>query len=248
MSKQTSTWYSERVGQDVTVSRWGEVGRPLLVFPTAGGDAEEGERFHLIDAISDSLADCKVKAYAVDSIAGQAWTRRGATLHEAARMQNCFDELVVQEVVPAIRADCGVAVGEPLEIAVAGASIGAFNALSTLCRHPDLFSVAICMSGTYDLRKFVPGPPIPEYVAASPLHFVPEIDENSQHLARLRERFVLLAHGEGKWESPDESWRVADVLGSRGIPNRVDAWGSEWDHDWVTWREMLPRYLSELMG
>jgi esterase/lipase superfamily enzyme len=39
---------------------------------------------------------------------------------------------------------------------------------------------------------------------------------------------------------------MADVLGSRAIPNRVDAWGPEWDHDWPTWRAMLPRYLEEL--
>ena len=30
------------------------------------------------------------------------------------------------------------------------------------------------------------------------------------------------------------------------IPNRVDQWGEEWDHDWPTWRAMLPLYLDEL--
>lgn len=248
MSKEKSTWFSQRVGKEVTLVRWGVVGRPVLIFPTAGGDAEEGERFHLIDAIADSLAECRVKAYSVDSIAGQAWTERGATMQQAARMQNQFDEMVMQEIVPAIRQDCGVAEGEPLEIVVAGASIGAFNALSTLCRHPDVFSTAVCMSGTYDLRKFLEGPVNADYFAASPLHFLPELDEDGEHLRRLRERFVLLTHGEGRWESPEESWRVANALGARGIPNRVDAWGSEWDHDWVTWREMLPKYLAELVA
>jgi esterase/lipase superfamily enzyme len=38
---------------------------------------------------------------------------------------------------------------------------------------------------------------------------------------------------------------MASVLGAKGVPNRVDAWGAEWRHDWVTWREMLPKYLSE---
>ena len=31
-----------------------------------------------------------------------------------------------------------------------------------------------------------------------------------------------------------------------GIPNRVDNWGPDWDHDWPTWRAMLPQYLDEL--
>ena len=35
-------------------------------------------------------------------------------------------------------------------------------------------------------------------------------------------------------------------LRSKGITNRVDAWGREWDHEWPTWGRMLPQYLDEL--
>jgi hypothetical protein len=51
---------------------------------------------------------------------------------------------------------------------------------------------------------------------------------------------VLLTHGTGRWEDPQNSWRVADVLGA---PNRVD----EGDHDWPAWRKMLPQFLDELL-
>jgi esterase/lipase superfamily enzyme len=91
------------------------------------------------------------------------------------------------------------------------------------------------------------GPEPSEWSRQSPLHFVPHIPEDSAQLARLRKRFVLLTHGEGRWEDPQESWRVADSLGARRIPNRVDSWGKDWDHDWVTWRKMLPQYLDELV-
>jgi len=40
---------------------------------------------------------------------------------------------------------------------------------------------------------------------------------------------------------------VADALGAKGVPNRVDEWGTEWDHDWPTWRRMMPQYLGELL-
>jgi esterase/lipase superfamily enzyme len=26
----------------------------------------------------------------------------------------------------------------------------------------------------------------------------------------------------------------------------VDPWGTEYDHDWPTWRRMLPHYLAQL--
>ena len=67
------------------------------------------------------------------------------------------------------------------------------------------------------------------------------------HLDQLRKRFVLLTHGEGRWEEPKQSWNMAEELGSKGIPNRVDAWGEEYDHDWPTWRLMLPKYLTDLV-
>ena len=61
-----------------------------------------------------------------------------------------------------------------------------------------------------------------------------------------RHLLILLPSGEGDYEDIGESWRMAGVLGSKGIPNRVDPWGVEWRHDWTTWRAMLPRYLVEL--
>ena len=50
---------------------------------------------------------------------------------------------------------------------------------------------------------------------------------------------------EGKAEDIGESWNLANVLGRKGIPNRVDSWGPNWHHDWVTWRKMLPQILDE---
>ena len=49
--KTASRWHSERIGQDITLVRWGHWGQPVLVFPTAGGDAEEIERMQLIAAL-----------------------------------------------------------------------------------------------------------------------------------------------------------------------------------------------------
>ena len=39
---------------------------------------------------------------------------------------------------------------------------------------------------------------------------------------------------------------MAETLGAKGIPNRVDDWGPEFKHDWPTWHRMLPQYLREL--
>jgi esterase/lipase superfamily enzyme len=158
-------------------------------------------------------------------------------------MQNRFDAFIYNEVVPAIRVDCRE---NDIEVIAAGASIGAFNALAAICRHPDVFRAAVCMSGTYDLKKFMGEDMTLDYYYSSPIHFLPNLGPGA-HLDALRKRFIVLAHGKGNYESPEESWRVAHVLGSKDIPNRVDEWGTEWHHDWPTWRDMLPKYLAELL-
>ncbi len=240
--KLKTSWYSDRVKQEITVARWGEIGMPVLIFPTAGGDAEEIERFLIIDTLAELLAEGRIKIYSCDSVAGRVMLAEEGPPQYRMAMLNQFHQCVYHEVVPAIRHDCR---SPDVGIVAAGASIGAFNALAAVCRFPDAFTSAICMSGTYDLQRFLKGAETDDLRAASPLHFLPRLD--SAHLDLLRTRFVLLPSGEGRAEDIGETWRVAAVLGNHGVPNRVDSWGQEWDHDWPTWRNMLVRYVDELV-
>ena len=118
-------------------------------------------------------------------------------------------------------------------------------ACAAICRHPDVFTKAICLSGTYDLTRWLGGEWNEDFYFSSPLHYLPNLGDGEQ-LAMLRECFFILATGQGRAEAPDESWRMAHVLGSKGVPNRVDLWGPDHPHDWETWREMLPLYLDDL--
>lgn len=239
--KQRVTWHSPRIGQRITLVRWGHYGTPVLLYPTAGGDAEEVERFHLVRALMPLIEQGRVKIYSCDSVAGRAWVSAQHSPEFCALLQNRFDQCVYHEVVPAIRNDCRAG---DIEIVTAGASIGAFNAVASLCRHPDVFRLAIGMSGTFDLEPQMTNGINEDFYFSSPLHFLTNYPDNAV-LSRLRQRFVILPCGEGRWENPGQSWRMANVLGARAIPNRVDIWGPRYDHDWPTWREMLPRYLHD---
>jgi esterase/lipase superfamily enzyme len=242
--KTASRWDSPRLEQEIALVRWGHWGQPVLLFPTAGGDAEEIERMHLIGALWPMIEAGRIKVYSCDSVAGRAFAERAGPVEYRCLLLNRFEEYVAHEVAPAIRSDCG---GGEVEIIAAGASIGAFNAVAVACRYPWLFKSAIGMSGTFDLEGLFGFRGTEDYYFSAPLNFVPNLGPGPI-LDRLRRRFFLLPFGGGRWESPEESWRLAGVLGRKGIPNRVDAWGPEWDHDWPTWRRMLPQYLDELVG
>src|SRR5919202_118428 len=118
------------------MARWGHFGTPVLVFPTAGGDAEEIERNGLIEVCQPLIDSGRIKIYSCDSVAGQALVARSDSAEHVMWLFNQFHHCVAQEVVPAIRADLG---GDRTPIVTAGASIGAFNAVAVLCRFPDLF-------------------------------------------------------------------------------------------------------------
>lgn len=240
--KASERWYSDRLQQDITLVRWGVTGTPVLLFSTAGGDAEEVERHQLVGACGELLAAGRIKIYSCDGVAGRTMMAGHGSAEYRMWLLNQFQRCVRDEIVPAIHADSG-----HLEVPIiaAGASIGAFNALAVLCRFPEVFGSAICMSGTYEVQPLYDGRFSDELYYSSPLHFLPGLD--GHRLDALRMRFAVLASGEGEWEDIGQTWRIAQVLGAAGVPNRVDSWGPDYPHDWPTWWQMLPRYLQELV-
>lgn len=239
--KRTERWRSDRMQADITLARWGSYGVPVLVLATAGGDAEEVERHHLVAHLQPLIDAGRVKVYSCDSVAGRAMTKDEGTPEYRMWLFNQFHQAVANEVVPAIYADSG---GEQPVIA-AGASIGAFNSLALVCRFPELFHAAIGMSGTYKIDKFIGDGFTDDLYFSSPLHFLPDMEGDK--LALLRRRQVILASGSGEWEDVGESWNAAHVLGAKGVPNRVDDWGPGYKHEWPTWWAMLPQYLDEVV-
>ena len=238
--KAYDRWHSPRLNEPIGLARWGHYGTPVLVFPTAGGDAEEIERHGVVEACQHLIDAGQVKLYSCDSVAGKAMTSKAGSVEWRMWLLNHFFDAVREEVLPAIWTDCGA----ELPVVCAGASIGAFNSVAMLCRSPDLVRAALGMSGSYHIEQFHEGGWSSDLYFASPLEFLSGLEGPT--LDRLRTRYAILATGAGAWEDPGESWAMAHALGSRGVPNRVDDWGPDFEHDWGTWRRMLPQYLAEL--
>ena len=145
----------------------------MLVFPSAGGDAEEIERHGLVDACGSLLAEGQIKLYSVDSVAGRAMVAKEGSVEHRMWLLNQFHECVRWEVLPALWADLG---GQSLDVVTAGASIGAFNAVAMLCRYPDVFGAAIGMSGTYRIERFYDEAWSQDLYFAAPLQFLPGLE------------------------------------------------------------------------
>ena len=61
--KAVERWFSDRIQDEITLVRWGTSAAPVLVFPSAGGDAEEIERQRPRRRVRALLAEGRVKLY-----------------------------------------------------------------------------------------------------------------------------------------------------------------------------------------
>src|SRR5450432_4305197 len=154
MRRDITQWYSERLYRDMPIVSYGLFGPPVLMLPTAAADFLEYERFQLIGAVSHWLENGKAKAYSVNSVNTLALMNKQASPQEKIEWLKRYDGYLTEEVLPFIRQDCG---GGDVKPIVMGISLGAYLAANVFFRHPHLFSGAMLLSGSYDIRSFMNG-------------------------------------------------------------------------------------------
>jgi esterase/lipase superfamily enzyme len=240
MQRVLDGWHSPRLNKHMEIVTYGHYGFPLLLFPTAAADYLEYERFQLIDAIAGQIESGKVKVFSINSINQESWLNQEMPTRDKALRQAQYNEYIVNEVVPYIWHSCQ---GQP-GIIPAGASLGAFHAANQLFRRPDLFDGMVAMSGSYDIRGYYHGDYYDENVYFNnPVDYLPNLEGEYLSLLRQKQHIYILS-GQGDYENPNASRRLAAILAARGIPHDLDLWGYDMPHDWPTWRKMLPYYLA----
>jgi esterase/lipase superfamily enzyme len=221
---------------------YGHWGRPLLAFPSEQGHCWDYEERGMIGAVAHLIDAGRVKVYCVDSFDSESWHRHDLPLEERARRHLDYEDWITNQIVPWIHTDCG----GPEEIMVTGCSFGAYHAANFALKRADLFPVAICQSGVYDV-SVVGGPERGDTVYFNnPMDYVPNL--GSDHLDWLRSRVnLLLVCGRGQWEDTtgalESTKAFAGLLASKGIRHELDLWGHDVPHDWPSWRNQLAHHL-----
>lgn len=243
MQRELWFWYSPVLEKTVSVARWGWWGKPVLFFPTGGGDFLDCERFLMVRALQPLIEAGRIKLYAVESVS-RDWISTEKTPAEKAANQARYDQYLTEELVPFIRKDCE---GTEQRFAACGASLGGYDALNAVSKHPELFDRMVGMSGTYILERRMNGHWDHNFYYNSPVHFLPQLGYDTEQYKNLQKCLFVLARGSGPYEATNYIERVAAVMKDRSIPHRVEIWGKDADHDWPTWRTMLPLFLSKLV-
>ena len=140
--------------------------------------------------------------------------------------------------------------GRTREIAVTGVSFGAYHAANFALRHADLFPLAICQSGVYDVSVVGGGERGDAVYFNNPADYVANL--GGDHLDWLRGRVnLLLICGQGPWEDStgalESTRRFAAQLGEKGIRHELDVWGHDVPHDWPAWRAQIAHHLPRFV-
>jgi esterase/lipase superfamily enzyme len=243
MNRRTWNWHSPSLDREMGLGCWGHFGTPVLLFSTAAADYLDYERFKMMVVLRPLIEAGRIKVYSCDSISGDGWLNKDAHPAHKTWLQGQFDRYLIEELLPFIADDCGGS----RDIIAAGSSLGAYNAVTAAAKHPGWFQAVVAMSGTYYFERWVGEHRDTNFYFNQPIHFVPNMKDGPLLEALRQVRFVI-ATGTGKWEAPDESRKLAGVLRSKGVPVDLELWGRDADHDWPTWRTMLPMFLDKLVA
>ena len=131
----------------------------------------------------------------MDSFDKGTWNDESVDIEERARRHNIYEDWIVNHVTPRIHEDCGGFT----EAIVTGCSFGAYHAANICLKRADLFPVAICQSGVYDINHVGWGEPGDAVYFNNPMDYVQHME--GDHLDWIRDRVsILLIAGQGQWE------------------------------------------------
>ncbi len=233
------SWYSSNLHREMPIVSYGNFGFAVLLVPTAAADYLEYERFKLIDALQPLIDAGKMRVFSVNSINNDSWLNNHKSGEEKVDQHQKFNDYIFQEVIPFIKTNTS----QETPIVISGASFGALHSMNLYLKRPDLIDGVVAMSGVYDLTEYTKGFYNDDVYFNSPIHYIPNLTDHGI-LSKIREGKMIIASGSGAYEDPEANKRFSQVLQDKGIGHALDIWGADVNHDWDTWRKMLP-YLLE---
>lgn len=235
MHHEQHRWHSPSLGRDMELQIFGHAGAKLIVFPTSLGTQREwpDRRMHLV--LRDHLDNGWLQMYCLDQVHGESWYAENLHPGAQAWRQVQYDDYVYREVIPLTFNK------NPNDfIITAGASFGAYHAMTFGLRHPELVRRIIGMSGRYDITHMTGGFADATVNSVNPPAIV-SLEQDQRRLEAMRRMDIIMAIGETD-PAAEDNRKMSGVLWGRGIGNAYRQWNG-FAHDWPWWERMIRLYL-----
>ena len=236
MRRNYHNWFSPRLDRHMELLVFGHGGTPVLVFPSSRGRFFEYENNGMIHALAPKIDAGQLQIFCVDSIDGESWYNRGIHPHDRVRRHLAYEAYILYEVAPLMKNLAGAP-----QICTTGCSLGAYHAFNFAMKHPDLASTCVAMSGCFEMRSFMDGYYDNEFYFNNPADYLPNMND-PWFLERYQKMRIILAAGDHDI-CLGENFRIAEILGKRGIPHWLDVWTGGERHDWPLWQRMAVKFF-----
>ena len=243
--------FSHELNRDMEFKVYGHAGKPCIVFPAQNGRFYDFENFGMIDAASAFIEQGRIQFFCVDSIDEETWSNEGGNPRERIELHERWYHYIVDEFVLRVQEistfDNG---GKSYDkMMTCGCSMGAFHALNTMLRRPDVFDKVLAMSGIYHASFF-----FHEYhdeltYQNSPSDYLANLKEDHPYMELYRKSEVILCCGQGAWEQECENslHHMEQIYADKQIDVWIDFWGYDVSHDWYWWKKQIDYFLQFLV-
>ena len=240
MDKKNVVCSSAILGKDMHVNVYGKKGLPVIVFPTLAADPESLEEAGVIDELVDYLDSGIIQLFCTQTVDEESWAGTGDPAERAQR-QESFYHYVVDELVPLVQ-KVSKSKARPLAL---GFDMGATHAAIALLRRPDLFQGCMCLSGSYDARRYFGDWMDATLYDNTPCAFLPNMPADHPYVAVYNQRQLLFCTGQNASESDSlRTTREMDAnLARLGVDAWCDYWGGDVTHTWPWWKKQLRYFL-----
>ncbi len=236
MNREYHRWYSPSLNRDMELLVFGHSGARVLVFPTSQGRFYEWEDRGMIDTLGEHLYRGWLQLYCVDSVDAESWYCRRAHPGGRAYRHHQYFQYLLNEVLPLTRQK-----NDNPFLITAGASFGAYHAMTFGLKYPHLVDHILGFSGIYDIRGWTDGFHNEYVYFNNPVEFI-----NGEHephrIHQLQQLDIIMAAGRDD-RLLESSRTMSRVLWNKGIGNALREWDG-WAHDWPYWQQMLQQYIS----
>ena len=245
MDKKSVVCGSAILGKDMHVNVYGKKGLPVVMFPTLAASPESLEDAGVVDELAEYLDSGIIQLFCTETVDQESWAADGDP-KERARRQETYYHYVVDELVPLVH-KVSKSTARPLAM---GCDMGATHAAIALLRRPDLFQGCVCLSGSYDARRYFGDWMDATLYDNTPNAFLPQMPLDHPYVAVYNQRQLLFCTGQEASEA--DSLRCTREMDANlvrlGVEAWCDYWGGDVTHNWYWWKKQLRYFLPIVLA
>lgn len=237
MHREYYKWYSDALGRDMEILRFGHAGTPILAFPSSLGRFYEWEDFGMVEALHAQLSGGANQLFCVDSVDAESLYNRSVDPYTRIKRHQQYESYIMNEVLPLVRHVSGSTF-----IIAAGASFGAYHAANMVLKRPWDFGKLIALSGIFDIRSQLDGFYNDDVYFCNPVDYLPNLGDDNT-LNAIRSNHIILNTAEHD-PCKGANLHMSHLLNQKGIHHTLDLRPGVFGHDWPWWRDVIQQHIA----